>query len=164
MSFTEQEALPIGAIDVTVTFGSSECNITAAVMLKSSYPFVLSKGLVDLPAQPDFSYKEGKFVILPPGSNNLTNPFHQKGPKPTVVRLSTIPESPEEENEDSPHRGRLSRRNTRLPPTIRDNAPIRPRSIALLVSKDVEMPPPIPSRGFPVNSRLTNQEISSCNH
>ena len=66
MSFTEQEALPIGAIDVTVTFGSSECNITAAVMLKSPYSFVLSKGWVEL-AQPDFSYREGKLVILPPG-------------------------------------------------------------------------------------------------
>ena len=35
LSFTKEEARPIGTTNVTVAFGNSTCNITAAVTLKS---------------------------------------------------------------------------------------------------------------------------------
>ncbi|KZS10496.1 Uncharacterized protein APZ42_025040 [Daphnia magna] len=144
VGFTEEEARPIGTTNVTVFFGNSVCNITVAVMLKSPFPVVLSKGWVDS-AQPVFTYEDDKLTILPPPP-----PYKQFG-----RHLSTIAESPEEEEENLPHRGRLLRRHVRPSPDIRDEAPTRPRSIALLVSRDVVIPPHSVAR---VSGKLSSNE------
>ncbi len=129
-------------------FGNSACNITAAVMLKSPFPVVLSKGWVNS-AQPIFTYEDGKLAILPPP------PYNQFG------RVSP-PEGPKtSEEENLIHRGRLLHRHMRPFPDIRNEAPTRHRSIVLLVLRDVVLPPQFVarvSREFPENLCRRNSE------